>query len=403
MKRILPFSFDYLITAVFCICFAGVVQAQGTLSGTVVDDNGEALIGVSIAIKGISSGTVTNVDGSYKLSVPSGAQTILYSYIGFISYEMSIEVEDGSTYTQDVTMNPDNLSLDEVVVTGTFSGRTQKESPMSMTILNSAKLQQLSANSQADILRTIPGITAEGGGGEVATNVFVRGMPSGGQYQFTPLQVDGLPVLSTFGLNSSAHDVYFRNDLGIRNLEFVRGGSSTLFGAGSVAGIVNYTSVTGTAQQDNKLQLEYAEGGRVKMDFLTAGPLGEDLFYAVSGFYRYDEGPLETGMPTRGYQLRGNVKKLFNEGKSSLTVSTQFINDNVQFYLPYPLANDQGQRERPMGNDGEIIYTLLTGQAKDFSYDTPFGRFQSPIGDGVTTRGGYMMVDLKHSFGNDWR
>ena len=382
---------------------AHTTNAQGTLSGTVSGDDGEVLIGVNILVQGTLIGTASDLDGGYTLQVPAGEQTIVFSYTGFTTFELSIVVEDGATYTQDVVLNVDNLMLDELVVTGSFVGRTQKESPMSITLLSAARLEQLSSNSQADVLRTIPGITAEGGGGEVASNVFVRGMPSGGQYQFTPLQVDGLPVLSTFGLNSSAHDVYFRNDIGIRNLEFVRGGSSTLFGAGSVAGIINYTSATGSFEHVNKVQLEAAEGGRVKMDFFTAGPLSDNLFYAVSGMYRYDDGPLDTGMPTRGYQLRGNIMKLFNDARSTLTIYGQMINDNVQFYLPYPLANDSGQRERPDGNDGETVYTTLTRQATDFSFDTPFGRFESPILNGVITKGGYVMVHLEHSFGNDWR
>lgn len=378
-------------------------MAQATISGTITDKDGEGLIGATVSVKGTTIGTVTDANGNYSLQVPAGEHTLTFSYVGYAAYERNVIVENGKNYTEAIGLSLDNLSLNEVVVTGTFSGRTQKESPMSVTMLNAAQLQQLSSNSQADILRTIPGITAEGGGGEVATNVFVRGMPSGGQFQFTPLQVDGLPVLSTFGLNSSAHDVYFRNDIGIRNLEFVRGGSSTLFGAGSVAGIVNYSSVTGSAVQKNKVQLEWAEGGRIKTDFLTSGPLAENLFYAFSGFYRYDNGPLETGMPTRGHQIRGNVKKLFNDGNSSLTISGQFIDDNVQFYLPYPLANDSGQRERPLGNDGETVYTMLTSQATDFSFETPFGRFKSPIGEGVTTEGGYLMANLNHSFGDGWR
>ena len=108
-------------------------------------------------------------------------------------------------------------------------------------------------------------------------------------------------------------------------------------------------------------------------------------------------------MRTRGYQIRGNLKRLFNKGKSSFTIYGQYIDDKVQFYLPYPLLNKGGNdRERPKGNDGEEIFTMLTSQAKDFSFDTPFGRFKSPIGDGVSTTGGYVMFDLQHSFGNDW-
>lgn len=397
---------DYLImtkgslSLLFVFSFFINAHAQ-EVRGTVTDaSTGEAIIGANILVEETGSGTITDFDGNYQLSLNPGTYRIVISYLGYEEVGRQVVMKDEDVELN-IAMGADQLSLDEVVVTGTFSTRSQKESPISMTYLGSAQLQRLSANSQADILRTIPGITAEGGGGEVASNVFVRGMPSGGQYQFTPLQVDGMPVLSTFGLNSSAHDVYFRNDIGIRNLEFVRGGASTLFGAGSVAGIINYSSVTGTAKQVNKVNLEWADKGRAKIDFLSSGPLAENLYYAVSGFYRYDEGPIQTGLPTKGSQVRANIKKLFNDGKSSLTVSTQFIDDKVQFFLPYPLANDNGDFTRPIGNDGEEVFTLQTGAVRDFGFVTPDGRFESPIADGASTKGGYFMMDLKHSFGND--
>ncbi|MEM8906854.1 MAG: carboxypeptidase-like regulatory domain-containing protein, partial [Bacteroidota bacterium] len=403
MKKFYFLSIRFLSAIVLLVFSTAWAFGQATISGTISDNDGAPLIGANIYIAEIDRGTITDVEGKYRLEVPDGTYTLTVSYLGYQTLNQDITVAGGADQTLDLVLGADNLALDEVVVTGTFSSRSQKESPISMTLLNSAQIQNLSASSQADILRTVPGITAEGGGGEVASNIFVRGLPSGGQYQFTPLQVDGLPVLSTFGLNSSAHDVYFRNDIGIRNLEFVRGGASTLFGAGSVAGIINYSSITGSNNPENKIQLEWAEGGRVKADFLTAGPLNDQTFYAVSGFYRYDEGPLDTGLPTRGYQIRANLKRLFNGGKSSFTVYTQLIDDHVQFYLPYPLANANGERERPTGNDGETIFTTLTSQATDFSFDTPNGRFESPIGDGVITKGGFLLLDLKHSFDNDWR
>ena len=393
LKLVLSFGFLLFTIGAF---------SQIRVSGTIIDADELPIIGATVALSGTSSGTVSDVDGKYTISVPEAGGTLRFSYIGAMS--QTVKVPAGSDdMILDISLLADVLALNEIVVTGTFTGRTQKEAPMSLTVLNAKQIQRLAGSSQADILRTVPGITAEGGGGEVATNLFVRGFPSGGQYAFTPLQIDGIPILSTFGLNSSAHDVFFRNDIGIRSLEFVRGGSSTLFGAGSVAGIINYNSIRGSETPLNKVQLEWAEGGRYKADFLTSGPLAENLFYAVSGFYRYDEGPLETGLPTKGYQLRGNIKKLFNDGKSSLVVSGQKIDDNVQFYLPYPLDNSQGNRERPIGNDGEVIYTMLSGQLKDFAFDTPNGRFKSPIGDGVTTNGTFVMLDLNHSFGNDWR
>lgn len=386
-----------IIIALFSI--TGI--SQNSVTGSVVDSDAQPIIGATVTIAGTNQGTVTDLDGQYSINVPNGYERLIISYVGFKN--MILSLTGGNQDLGQTMMSVDELALDEVVVTGTFTGRSQRNSPMSLTVLNGKQLSRLSSNSQADILRTVPGITAEGGGGEVATNLFVRGFPSGGQYAFTPLNIDGIPVLSTFGLNSSAHDVYFRNDIGLRSLEFVRGGSATLQGAGSVAGIVNYQSIRGTDNPVNKVQLEWAEGGRIKTDFLSAGPIADNLYYAVSGFYRYDEGPLETGLPTRGYQLRGNIKKLFNDGNSSLVVSMQKIDDNVQFYLPYPLDNSNGDRARPIGNDGEEIFTMLSSQLKDYSFDTEFGRFKSPIGDGVTTNGQFVMAELNHQFGNDWR
>ena len=234
--------FTYLFGTVSILLLAQTAMAQGTVSGTISDANASPIAGATVLVVGTTNGTISQADGSYSLEVPAGEQTISASFISYSTITQTVTVTDGGNVTLDFTLTDDVLGLNEIIVTGSFSARSQKEAPTSMTLLNSKQLGVLSFNSQADVLRSIPGITAEGGGGEVASNVFVRGMPSGGQYQFTPLQVDGLATISTFGLNSSAHDVYFRNDIGIRNLEFIRGGSATLFGAGSVAGIINYTS-----------------------------------------------------------------------------------------------------------------------------------------------------------------
>ena len=109
--------------------------------------------------------------------------------------------------------------LEEIVVTGTGVERTGFETPQSVVQWSEEDLRSFNSSSQADILTQLSGVSAEGGGGEVATNVFHRALPSGGQFSFTPLNYDGMPSFSTFGLNSSAFDVYYRNDLGIERSE----------------------------------------------------------------------------------------------------------------------------------------------------------------------------------------
>jgi len=292
-------------------------------------------------------------------------------------------------------------TIEEVIVTGTSRARSEFDTPVAVSAFDESDLRKLSVSSQADILRTVPGLKAEGGGGEVAANVFVSGLPSGGQYAFTPLQYDGFPVFSTFGLNSSAFDVYARNDLGIERLEFVSGGASNLFGAGSVSGLINYISKTGTDDPQSTIQFEVAEEGRMRADFATSGPLvaGSNNYYALSGFYRYDEGPLKTGLPSEGYQLRGNLKHEFADGSGHFTVYGQLIDDSVQFFLPYPLNAD---RSRATGNDGSEILTVQTEEAEGLTYLTPDGKYTTDIRDGVLAQGGMIAFDFTKDVINDW-
>ncbi|WP_418511050.1 TonB-dependent receptor [Corallibacter sp.] len=394
MKKIL-----LTFMSVFCF-YIGFSQTE--IKGTIIDEAGVPVTGANVLIKGSASGATTDFDGNFSFTTNlEGEQVLQVSFIGYETYEQSVNLQ-GTLVEINAVLAEGGNTLDEVLLTATSTTRSQKETPLSITSINSKQLAKLNTSSQADVLRSVPGITVEGGGGEVASNIFVRGLPSGGQYQFNPLQIDGMPVLSTFGLNSSAHDVYFRNDLGMKSMEFVRGGSSILYGVGSVAGIINYTSVTGSPVAKSTIRTEVASNSRYKADFVTSGPLGgedSNTFYALSGFYRYDEGPIKTGLATEGFQLRGNIKHLTKKG--SITFSGQYIDDNVQYYLPFPLEGSS--RERPKGNDGQTIYTLQTSDAANLSYMTPDGMYNSPIEDGVLTKGGYFLTNFKHDFSETFK
>jgi len=385
----------FTMLMVFFFALSMQAIAQNTISGTVKDVQGLSIPGATLMIQNSTIGTISDIDGKFALTVDELPVTLQVSFVGFQSVELLVDSEQ----PLEIVLK-EGLGLDEVTITGTMTVRSEAEAAMSMTSMKASEIQAKSANGQADILRSIPGITAEGGGGEVAANVFVRGLPSGGQYVFNPLEFDGMPVISTFGLNSSAHDVYIRNDFGLKTLDFPRGGAAIMYGAGSVAGVINYISKTGTEIPENIIQFETADMGRLKADFFSGGKIGgkdSRTYYAISGFYRYDEGPIETGLPTQGFQLRGNIKQLFDKG--SLVMSGQLIDDRVQFFLPLPL--DGETREYAIGNDGEEVKTIQTSSARNISYNTPDGTYHTPIKDGVVTKGGYFMADYKYEFDSD--
>ncbi|MEM1336853.1 MAG: TonB-dependent receptor [Bacteroidota bacterium] len=386
-----------LVFAVVALFFCAGIQAQTEISGSVKDVAGVPILGTNVIIVGTTEGTTTDFDGNFLLATNlSGSQTIRFSFIGFTSVEQAVDL-NGDPIVLDIVLEESGQQLDEVVLSASTTFRSQKQAPLSISSKKIAEITKLSANSQADILRDVPGITAEGGGGETATNLFVRGLPSGGQYVFNPLQYDGMPLMSTFGLNSSAHDVYARPDIGFKGVEFVRGGAAVLYGGGSVAGLINYSSKTGDTNPGNVINVEWGSRGRLKTDFYTGGKMGgedSNTFYAFTGFVRKDDGPIETGLPTRGVQFRGNIKKRFEKG--TFTLHGQYIDDKAQFFLPLPLDGDT--RERIAGNDGDDVEQLLSGELAETSFLTPGGVYKSPIEDGVSTKGGYLMGDFVYNF-----
>jgi outer membrane receptor protein involved in Fe transport len=289
-------------------------------------------------------------------------------------------------------------TLDTVIVTGTSKARTELKTPLVATSISSDRLATLAANSAADILTTVPALKAEGGGGEVAANIFVAGLPSGGQYQFTPLEFNGIPVIGSMGLNSSAPDVYYRTDLGVERLEFVRGGVSNLFGGGGIGGVINFIDKMGTDTPEGVAQVEASDHNRVRANFATGGPIATGLYYALSGFYRYDNGPLASGFPTEGYQLRGNVKKDFESGQVKLFI--QAINDQDQFYGDIPLTSNGYHLAR--GNNGHEISTTETAALDDMSFATPAGVFRSKVDQGAATSGGAVGLDFSKDLGDGW-
>ena len=101
-----------LLLTVVCLPTLGQT-ADRTVSGTVTDEKGEGLPGVSIVLKGSTRGSTTDVNGQFKILVPQNA-TLTISFVGYEKQEIAV----GNRSTVDVKLTADNKSLDEVVVVG---------------------------------------------------------------------------------------------------------------------------------------------------------------------------------------------------------------------------------------------------------------------------------------------
>lgn len=95
-------------------CLFSFSQTTRAISGVVKDNAGEVMIGVNVLIKGTTNGTITDIDGNYKLTSVSEKSVLVVSYIGYLTQEIVI----GNQSVINVTLLEDTKKLDEVVVIG---------------------------------------------------------------------------------------------------------------------------------------------------------------------------------------------------------------------------------------------------------------------------------------------
>ena len=218
-----------------CLCTYMLAFAQQrTVTGTVVDDLGQPLIGVSILEKGTTNGVITDMDGNFSLKLTSENPTLVFSYIGYKTQEVSV----GGKTTLNVTMSEDSEQLDEVVVVGYG---VQKKSSMTASVSSvSSKeiVKTMSSNVASTLQGRMPGvdIVQQAGVAGADVNILVRGAASFGATE--PLYViDG--AFSNNGLTSI-------NPNDIESIEILKdGAAAAIYGSRAANGVVLITTKRG--------------------------------------------------------------------------------------------------------------------------------------------------------------
>lgn len=251
MKRL-----SLVLTFVF---FAfGLAMAQRTVSGTVTDAKGETLIGASVLVKGTTTGTVTDFDGKYSLSVPEGAKTIVFSYTGFESQE----VELGTSNVVDVTM-AEGITLNAAVVTALGIERDKKSLGYATQEVSG---EEVTKAKDANFINSLSGKVAgvdikrstQMGG---SSNVVIRGAKSLYGSNQALFVVDGTPISNDitnttnqqtgrggYDFGNNAMDI---NPEDIESVSILRGAAATaLYGSRAANGVILVTTKKGSKKKD---------------------------------------------------------------------------------------------------------------------------------------------------------
>jgi TonB-linked SusC/RagA family outer membrane protein len=243
-------------------------QGERTVKGTVTDEEGLPIPGVTVQVKGTSGGTITNIDGNFSFNIPGNAQILVFSFVGMKTQEITINNQTKFN----VTLKEEITGLDEVVVIGYG---TQKKADVTSS-LASIKADDFNKGAIQDAGQLIQGkvsglqITKSSGDPTSTTSVMLRG--------YSTLLGTTDPLILVDGVPGSFSTVAPED---IESIDVLKDGSSTaIYGTRGTNGVIIITTKSAKRQTINSIEYNgYVSSSQwlEKPDFLNASQLRKRL------------------------------------------------------------------------------------------------------------------------------
>lgn len=268
---------------------AGVeVPPNGTdanLYGHVIDkQNGEHLPYIAILVKGTTIGTTTDVSGHYFLkNLPVGTLTLEIKSMGYRTIQKNVTVKAGTAIELNFELDPDDVSLDEVVVSANRSETKRRLAPNLVSVVNSKLFETTQATCLAQGLNFQPGVRTEDNCQNCGfTQVRINGLDG----HYSQILIDSRPVFSAlngvYGLEQIPANM-------IDRVEVVRGGGSALFGASAIGGTINVITKEPSRNSAEVGHSFTSMGGSNSFDNATSANVSLVTDNNKAGFYAYGQ------------------------------------------------------------------------------------------------------------------
>jgi TonB-dependent starch-binding outer membrane protein SusC len=262
MKEVILKKLKYFLILHLLLFSTAAASAQANIvKGNVSDDQGAALPGVSILLKGTNSGTNTNVDGNFSMNVPNTNGTLVVSFVGFSSREVPLN----NRTSINVTLTPDASALGEVVIVG-YGSQLKKSVTGAVQTINTKELKDIPVSQITQKLQgRLAGVQINQTTGKpgVGMSVRIRGQLSVSAGSDPLYVVDGFPITGSIGaINPDEID----------NISILKDAASTsLYGSRAANGVVLITTKRGKKGQTSVSFNTFAgvqqvpEKGRIQM------------------------------------------------------------------------------------------------------------------------------------------
>ncbi len=290
-------------------------KLDAKISGKIVDENGEALTGVTIAVVGTLFGATTDKDGYYELVMASGTYTLSISFVGFETITRQVTVGD-QNITLDFNLRESAVSLADVVILGSRSttARTNIDKPVPVDVIQTKEIKAFAQNDITQILNYVaPSFNSNrqtvADGTDHIDPASLRGLGPdqvlvlvNGKRRHTTALVN---INGTFGRGSVGTDMNSIPVAAIERVEVLRDGAAAQYGSDAIAGVINLVlkknspltvSTTYGQSYSNALGRSFSDGANFQFDISKGFKLGNKGSINFSGQYL-----------NRGYTNRGGL------------------------------------------------------------------------------------------------
>ena len=293
------------IITFFCLCFSVIAFSQTTVTGNVVDQSQNPILGANIVVVDAALGTSSDYDGNFTLTVDQNPPfTIQISSIG---YQAVTQEVTANNQTLTITLNEGD-ALDEVVVSASRTPESVRESPVTIERIDTRDIKKASAPNFYSSLENLKGVDLNKGS-LTFNSVNTRGFATFANVRFVQL-VDGMDNASP-ALNFAVGNFLGMNELDVKSVELLPGASSALYGANAFNGILFMTSKSPFDDQGvsvyvkNGVTSQQAAGDNNFYDFgIRTAYKFSDKFAAKASF-SYMQGTEWYATDTNQYVYRG--------------------------------------------------------------------------------------------------
>lgn len=289
--------------------------AEQTVSGTVSDENGGGLPGVSVVLKGTTKGTTTDANGAYSIAVPNGSVVLVFSYVGFLSQEITV----GSRATVSVKLLPGNNSLSEVVVVG-YGVQKKVNLTGAISTVDLTKQENAPITNSSQLLQGVEGVYVNQPGGQPGRDVATIRIRGVGTLN------NNNPLVLVNGIEFPLENV---NPADIESISVLKdAASASIYGSRAANGVVLITTKGG---KKGKFTVNYN-------------------YYVGNQYVNYL--PDFVKDPVQFMQLRNQAQR--NEGRTVVDYPDALVEEYKQGVLKDPTIYPNNDWERIMFRPGTI-------------------------------------------------